>query len=122
MTYLHEYIARENIKIDFDLKKVLKLNQIYSKTVMVLNLKIEEARGNHAIFIPYTDGKGPISKFNLRRIRQDKLRKLFGSLRAEDNKMHKFINDLCREYKVGPKSKMLDLTVSKEMLKNCTDS
>lgn len=36
--------------------------------------------------------------------------------------MHKFINDLCREQQVGPKSKMLDLNVAKEMLKNCTDS
>lgn len=35
--------------------------------------------------------------------------------------MHKFINDLCREYQVGPKSKMLDLVIAKEMLKNCTD-
>jgi len=46
---------------------------------------------------------------------------LFGNQRAEENKMHKFINDLCREYQVGPKSKMLDLVIAKEMLKNCTD-
>jgi len=47
---------------------------------------------------------------------------MFGNQRAEENKMHKFINELCREYQVGPKSKMLDLIIAKEMLKNCTDN
>lgn len=47
----------------------MKLNQIFSKTVMVLNLKIEKASADNDLFIPSTDGKGPISKLNLRRIK-----------------------------------------------------
>jgi len=39
---------------------------------MVLNLKIEQAREDNDLFIPYTDGKGPISRLNLRRVKQDR--------------------------------------------------
>lgn len=89
---------------------------------MVLNLKIDQAREEHDLFIPQTDGKGPISRLNLRRLKVDRIRKLFGNLRAEDNKMHKYINDLCREYEIGPKSKMIDLKLANLMLKNITDN
>jgi len=41
---------------------------------MVLNLKIEEARKENDLFIPYTDGKGPISRLNLRRLKKDRIR------------------------------------------------
>lgn len=88
---------------------------------MVLNLKIDQAREEHDLFIPYTDGKGPISRLNLRRLKIDRYRKLFGNMRAEDNKMHKYINELCREYDIGPKSKMIDLKLVNLMLKNVTD-
>jgi len=56
---------------------------------MVLNLKIEQANNDHNLSIPYLDGKGPISHMNLRRMKMNKLRKLFGSQRVEENKMNK---------------------------------
>ena len=85
---------------------------------MVLNVKIEQARSEHDLFLPYTDGKGPISRLNLRRLNPERARKLFGVQRAEDNKMNRYINDLCREYGVNTKSNILNSDTVLEMLKN----
>lgn len=50
--HLSTYVKNENIQLNFDLKNILLLEKVYSKTVMVLNCKIEEARQKFNIFIP----------------------------------------------------------------------
>jgi len=89
---------------------------------MVLNLKIEQANNDHNLSIPYLDGKGPISHMNLRRMKMNKLRKLFGSQRVEENKMNKYFNDVCKKFKIGRKFKSVDQSKALEILKICTDN
>jgi len=62
---------------------------------MVLNIKIEKIRENYDIFIPYTDGKGPITRDNLRRLKIERIKKMFGK-KCEESKVNKYINDLCK--------------------------
>jgi len=54
---------------------------------MVLNTKIEQARIKYNSFIPYTDGKGPILRLNLRRLKKDKIIRMFNA--KDDSKINK---------------------------------
>lgn len=71
LNQLNQYVKDNNIKIDFDLRNIMRLKEIFSKTIMVLNRKIDESRDKYELYIPYTDGKGPMSDLNLRRLSLD---------------------------------------------------
>lgn len=53
---------------------MFKLPKIYSKTILVFNNKLKEARGDQDMYIPSTDGKGPITRLNIQRWTKEKLR------------------------------------------------
>jgi len=84
----------ENIDIDFDLDSLINLKIIYSKTILVLNAKIEYKRYELNYFIPFTDGNGPINRYNLRRWKYNKVRNTFGYNEPDINKINKYINEL----------------------------
>lgn len=46
---------------------------------MVFNNKIEEMRNHYDIFIPFTDNKGPVTRFNLNRFTIQKIKSHFYS-------------------------------------------
>jgi len=63
---------------------------------MVLNMKIDQARKRYDCFVPYTDGKGPITRLNLRRLKPARVVRQFGESTPDAGKVNKYINDLCK--------------------------
>eukprot|EP00801_Mesodinium_rubrum_P005186 Mrub_05189.p1 GENE.Mrub_05189~~Mrub_05189.p1 ORF type:complete len:337 (-),score=35.67 Mrub_05189:81-1091(-) len=123
---LKDYLKKYQYDIGFNIDGLLNLDVIKSKTILVLNSKIEQARLKYDSFIPYTDGKGPISRLNLRRLKGEKISKMFSKNKLstyviDESKINKYVNDLCKEYEVNPKSKDIDSQIAISIYKCVTN-
>jgi len=59
--------------MNYNIQNLLKLQNIFSKTVLVFNNKLKELREASTQFIPCTDGLGPVADFNLLRWSRERL-------------------------------------------------
>jgi len=74
---IKEYLDVNKINIKYKIENLFKLQKIYSKTVLVFNNKLKDMREDLDIFIPFTDNKGPVTRFNLNRWNTDKFKSNF---------------------------------------------